>query len=124
MSKTKDPVRAEGGEYVIVAGRFSGGGSSATTKISGVGWTIGTGAGSGVYTIVFKETYKTLIAFHAQINANTPADVDTMQVVGDVDGFSAGSLPILISDAGTPGDITATQFCDFVAVFQDTGVTP
>lgn len=113
------PLQIDGSDYVMVCGSFEGGASSATTKLTGQGWTIGTGSGSGVYTIAFDPTYTiaNLISFVATVSAETVANVDTYIVVTDHDTSSGSNLVITTSEGGTPTDIAADEYVYFQAVF-------
>jgi len=102
------------GEYVVITGSFTGGASSAATKTTGHGWTVA-GGGSGVYTLTFTAAYATLVSFVANFGAATPGNVDTYDVVRD--DYASGALPITTSEGGTPTDLAASEYLDFVAIF-------
>ena len=120
-NRTLETVQATKPAVVLVAGSFTGGGSSAATVTSGVGdWTV-VGAGSGVYTITFADKFDSLIAFVASVGAAAPGDVDTYTITRDDYSASAGTLALTLSEAGTPTDLAASEYMDFVAVFDNTG---
>jgi hypothetical protein len=119
-NRTLDPVSATTNDVVVVAGRFEGGGSSATTILEGAGSYTVAGAGSGVYTFTFTDKYEKLLAFVATVGAAAPGDVDTYVVIRD-DFASGNTLPITTSEAGTPTDLAASEYVDFIAVFKNSG---
>ena len=122
------PLQMAGPDYVLVCGHFEGGSASATTKLSGQGWKISTGAGSGVYTIVFDAEYTiaNLISVVYSIGGETISEVDYFGVYTDHNGSTASSLLFTTStdETGTPTptDLAANQYCYFQAVFSVSGL--
>ena len=119
-----DPVRSVSSEVVQIYGTWEGGGSSATTKLRGDGWTIATGAGSGVYTITITGDlpHYELVSFVADLHADAPGDVDTYSAHLDWNASSSSSLVFTLSEAGTPTDLAADEYMSFIAVFKDSAV--
>ena len=121
------PLRAGASEVVLLGGRWEGGSSSGATKIAptgDAGWTIATGAGSGVYTITVTEPGYEIVGFINQIHADTRADVNLFSAVMDVDGSSTSAVlfTVYAEDGTTATDLTANQFMDFILICKHSAV--
>jgi len=115
-----DILRATTAELRVVCGTFEGGGSSATTKIAGDGWTVATGAGNGVYTVTLTGMKgSSLVGFVANVNADAPNNVDTYSCHLDWNASSTSSLVMTTSEGGTPTDIAADEYVSFIAIFKE-----
>lgn len=111
VSTTDD---AAGTGIIMIYGKFTGGASSAATKNYGQGWSVA-GSGSGVYTLTFSPAPTTLLCFLASVGAATPANVDTYTIVHD--DYASSAIPLTASEAGTPTDLAASEYCNFAALF-------
>lgn len=115
-----DPVRASIPGLQLHVVRFVGG-ASAVTKVIGEGITV-TYVGSGVVNIVWASAPGTFVAGFGTVQAETPNNVDTYTVTLDTYDSSTKTLPITLSEAGTPTDLAASEWCNLVLMFYRTGV--
>ncbi len=117
-----DPVRATipGLQFHVI--RFVGG-SSAVTKVTdtGPGVTV-TYVGSGVVNFVWAKSPGTFVGFLGTVQAATPNNVDTYTVTADTFDTTTRTLPITLSEAGTPTDLDASEWATCVVMFYRPGI--
>lgn len=98
------------------------GGASAVTKSTGTGPGITvTYVGSGVVNLVWAKPPGTFIAGFGTVQAETPNNVDTYTVTLDTYDTSTLTLPITLSEGGTPTDLAALEYCNLVLLFYRPG---
>lgn len=116
-----DPVRATMPGLQAHAIRFAGG-SGAVTKVAGTGPGVTvTYVGSGVVNLVWAKSPGTFAVGFGTVQAATPNNVDTYTVTLDTFDTSTNTLPITLSEAGTPTDLAADEWCNLVVFFYRKG---
>lgn len=99
------------------------GGSAAVTKQSGGGEGVTvTYVGSGVVNLVFANAPGTFIGAIASVQAATPGNIDTYTVTFDTYDSSTLTLPLTLSEAGTPTDLDANEYCTCLLFFYRPGI--
>lgn len=117
-----DPVRATMPGVQMHVVRFVGGASAVTKETgTGPGVTV-TYVGSGVVNLVWAKSPGTFIAGFGTVQAATPNNVDTYTVTLDTYDTTTLTLPITLSEAGTPTDLAASEWCNLVLLFYRPGV--
>ncbi len=121
-------VRADLKAAVIITGRFEGAGAADPTFpiTDPPGWTA-TQESTGIYRVTFTDGYSALISMFGSIGGATPADVaghtcvwdDYVAPVGSALAYREVSI---YNAADALHDLVATEFFEFMAVFQDTSV--
>ena len=126
MGKYLSKVDCDGRGLVMIVGKFEGSETAATVDSQvGVGFATVTAAGSGVYTVTFNDSYNDLVSFVASPSAVAPGDADTYVFGADEDSWTTAdrALAITASEGGTPTDLDAEEYCNFIAVFRNTTLT-
>jgi hypothetical protein len=117
-----DPVRSTTAGLQMHVIRFVGG-AAAVTKQTGTGEGVTvTYVGSGVVNLVWTHSPGTFVGALFSVQAATPADIDTYTVTADTWDSSAKTLPITLSEAGTPTDLAADEYCTCVVMFFRGGI--
>ena len=87
------------------------------TKVAGLGWSVAN-SGTGEFTITLEDTYPALIAFTANTEAATPADLYIQ--IDNTDVSSAKTIVINTMTADTPTAADCTVH--FTAVLRNSTV--
>jgi len=125
MAKITSPIRAEGKEYVIVAGSFAPNGSGAVSAASneGAGWSVAR-TSAGLFTITFHEAYPDMISGVACLQL---ASADDKYCQVGVYTQASKTLTIRVFDAsgGAVDDVSANanNRINFICIFRRTGLT-
>lgn len=118
-----DPVRCVTPGVQMHVVRFVGG-ASAVTKVSGTGLGVTvTYVGSGVVNLVWAESPGTFLGAIFSVQAATPNNIDTYTVTADEFDTSTFTLPITLSEGGTPTDLAASEWCTCLLLFTRGGLT-
>lgn len=118
-----DPVRSPTAGVQTHVVRFVGG-ASAVTKVAGTGPGITvTYVGSGVVNLVWGTDPGTFLGAVFSVQASTPNNVDTYTVTADDYVTSTRTMPITLSEGGTPTDLAASEWCTCVVYFTRGGLT-
>lgn len=127
MSATLWDVKADLKGAALVTGRFEGAGTSDPTYpiANPPGWTVARSA-LGIYRISFSENYSALISGFAMIGGTTPANVAGHTAVWDDYVAASGNTNAyrdvsVYNAADALHDLVATEFLEFVCIFQTTG---
>lgn len=117
-----DPVRATIPGLQLHVIRFEGG-AGAVTKVDGTGLGVTvTYVGSGVVNFVWATSPGTFVGMVGTVQAATPGNVDTYTVTADTFDTTTNTLPITLSEGGTPTDLAASEWATCVVMFYRTGI--
>ena len=124
MPSTLYDVQADGKQWVLISGSFTGAGAADPTyPISNPpGWTA-TRVAEGHYRITFADEYAALISANANFQASTPVDVAGYTAV--FDDLSSGVMDVWVYNASdVADDLEVLEHLHFLVVFRKTSVTP
>lgn len=116
-----DPVKSPSPGLQMHVVRFVGGASAVTEQTGGGEGITVTYVGSGVVNLVWTKSPGTFIGALGSVQAATPADIDTYTVTFDTFDTSTNTLPLTLSEAGTPTDLAANEYCTCVLFFYRKG---
>lgn len=118
MALDSFPTRFAQHEVVMHVVRFVGG-AAAATKVDGTGQGVTvTYVGSGVINLEWEENPGTFLGAVFSVQAATPNNVDTYTVTADEFDTSTYTLPITLSEGGTPTDLAASEWCSCLVMFK------
>lgn len=117
-----DPVRSPTPGVQMHVVRFVGGASAVTKQDGGGEGITVTYVGSGVVNLVWANAPGTFLGGIASVQAATPGDIDTYTVTFDTYDTSTLTLPLTLSEGGTPTDLAANEYCTCVLFFYRPGI--
>ncbi len=117
-----DPVKSPSPGVQMHVVRFVGGAGAVTKQDGGGEGITVTYVGSGVVNLVWADAPGTFIGAIASVQASTPGNIDTYTVTFDDYSSSTLTLPLTLSEGGTPTDLAALEYCTCVVMFYRPGV--
>jgi hypothetical protein len=116
-----DPVKSPTPGLQTHVVRFVGGAAAVTKETGGGEGITVTYVGSGVVNLVWAKSPGTFVGAIGSVQAATPNNVDTYTVTFDTFDTSTNTLPLTLSEGGTPTDLAAGEYCTCVLFFYRKG---